>query len=62
MQVITYTCELVIKISAYPVYMKEIADSNIIDISVQYSTVSTPSFIKGITDSNIIKINIYTFS
>ena len=59
MQVITYTCELVIKISAYPVYMKEIADSNIIDNSVQYST---PSFIKGITDSNIIKINIYTFS
>ena len=60
MQVITYTCELVIKISAYPVYMKEIADSNIIDISsVKYST---PSFIKGITDSNIIKINIYTFS
>ena len=42
MQVITYTCELVIKISAYPVYMKEIADSNIIDISVQYTT---PSFI-----------------
>ena len=60
MQVITYTCELVIKISAYPVYMKEIADSNIIDISsVKYST---PSFINGITDSIIIKINIYTFS